>query len=121
MMELHKKAIPHKRDSLFDCRSSTKTAHETSTTYEVEWLQSTVCRYWDVVPPPRPPTRQAQRAKARGCGLRRVGVGECPPPELLKKRVAVKLTDNNLQCVSAWMKFHIQIHIEVICSNIPAY
>ena len=42
MMDLHKKSIPHKRDRLFDCRSSTKTAHETSTECEVEWLQSTV-------------------------------------------------------------------------------
>lgn len=42
MMDLHKKAIPLTRGSLFDCRSSTKTAHETSAWCEVEWLQSTV-------------------------------------------------------------------------------
>ena len=42
MMDLHKKAIPLTRGSLFDCRSSTKTAHEKSTTCAVEWLQSTV-------------------------------------------------------------------------------
>jgi len=52
MMDLHKKSIPHKRGRLFDCRSSTKTAHETSTGCEVEWLQSTVHLEFDVVPPP---------------------------------------------------------------------
>ena len=29
--------------------------------------------YWDVVPPPGPPTRRARSAKVRCCGLRRVG------------------------------------------------
>jgi|GEM_PF-2789957 len=52
MMDLHKKAIPLTRGSLFDCRSSTKTAHKTSTTCAVEWLQSTVYVGFDVVPPP---------------------------------------------------------------------
>ena len=52
MMDLHKKSIPHKRGRLFDCRSSTKTDHETSTGCEVEWLQSTVHLEFDVVPPP---------------------------------------------------------------------
>ena len=51
MMDLHKKAIPLRRGSLFDCRSSTKTAHETSTMCAVEWLQSTVYMEFDVVPP----------------------------------------------------------------------
>ena len=71
MMDLHKKSIPHKRDRLFDCRSSTKTAHETSTTYEVEWLQSTVCRYLDVVPPPGLSKKRAI-AKLIGNSLRRI-------------------------------------------------
>ena len=57
MMGLHKKAIPLARDSLFDCRSSTKTAHETSTMCAVEWLQSTVHVEFDVVPPPGFPKR----------------------------------------------------------------
>ena len=52
MMDLHKKAIPLRRGSLFDCRSSTKTAHETSTVYAVEWVQSTVYLGVDVVPLP---------------------------------------------------------------------
>ena len=51
-MDLHKKAIPLRRGRLFDCRSSTKTAHETSTMCAVEWLQSTVCLEFDVCPPP---------------------------------------------------------------------
>ena len=72
MMDLHKKAIPLRRGSLFDCRSSTKTAHETSTMCAVEWLQSTVNLEFDVVPPPRPPERRARRVKARCCGLRHV-------------------------------------------------
>ena len=59
MMDLHKKAIPLTRGSLFDCRSSTKTAHETSTRSEVEWLQSTVYQEFDVVPPPGTPARQS--------------------------------------------------------------
>lgn len=57
MMDLHKKAIPLRRGSLFDCRSSTKTAHETSITCAVEWLQSTVYLRFDVVPPPGFPKR----------------------------------------------------------------
>ena len=69
MMDLHKKAIPLTRGSLFDCRSSTKTAHETSTTCAGEWVQSTVYLGYDVVPPPGPPTRRARKEKARGCGL----------------------------------------------------
>lgn len=52
MMDLHKKAIPLTRDSLFDCRSSTKTAHETSTMCAVEWFQSTGYLGVDVVPLP---------------------------------------------------------------------
>ena len=41
-MDLHKKSIPHKRDRLFDCRSSTKTAQEASDS-EADWQQSTAC------------------------------------------------------------------------------
>lgn len=81
MMDLHKKAIPPTRGSLFDCRSSTKTAHKTSTMCAVEWLQSTVYQEFDVVPPPGSPARQARRAKARCCGLRRGGVWDSPPYE----------------------------------------
>lgn len=55
MMDLHKKAIPLRRGSLFDCRSSTKTAHETSTMCAVEWLQSTVYLEFKVGPSPRFP------------------------------------------------------------------
>lgn len=40
MMDLHKKAIPLRRGSLFDCRSSTKTASEASTKGEAEVLRS---------------------------------------------------------------------------------
>lgn len=67
MMDLHKKAIPLTRGSLFDCRSSTKTAHETSTMCAVEWVQSTVYLEFDVCPPPRLPMKQAQVAKLSGC------------------------------------------------------
>lgn len=35
---------------LFDCRSSIKTAHETSTTCAIEWVQSTVYLEVNVVP-----------------------------------------------------------------------
>ena len=70
MMDLHKKAIPLTRDSLFDCRSSTKTAHETSTMCAVEWLQSTVHMEFDVCPPPRLSKRRAI-AKLIGNSLRR--------------------------------------------------
>ena len=54
------------------CRSSTKTAHETSTRCVVEGLQSTV--YLEF----------------------KVG----PPPGLSKRRATSKLIGNNLQCVS---------------------
>lgn len=70
MMDLHKKAIPLARDSLFDCRSSTKTAHETSTRCEVEWLQSTVYLEFKVGPPPRFPMKQGQCEKLSGYKLR---------------------------------------------------
>ena len=73
MMDLHKKAIPLTRGSLFDCRSSTKTAHETSTTCAVEWLQSTVHVEFDVVPPPRLAKKRAI-VKLIGNSLRHVGV-----------------------------------------------
>ena len=36
------------KDSLFDCRSSTKTAQETSRTCAVEWVQSTVYMWFNV-------------------------------------------------------------------------
>ena len=61
------------------CVFSTRIASETSTTYEVEWLQSTVCRYWDVVPPPGLSKKQAiaklirnslRRTNAKMCVLR---------------------------------------------------
>ena len=72
-MDLHKKAIPLTRGSLFDCRSSTKTAHETSTWCEVEWVQSTVYLEFDVVPPPGLSKKRAA-AKLIGNSLRRVSV-----------------------------------------------
>ena len=74
MMDLHKKAIPLTRGSLFDCRSSTKTAHETSTTCAVEWLQSTVHMEVDV----------------------------CSTPGLSKKRATAKLIVNSLRRVVRW-------------------
>ena len=75
-MDLHKKAIPLRRGSLFDCRSSTKTAHETSTTCAGEWVQSTVYVGVGVVPPPGPPMSCAEGA-AIGRNLRHVGGRAC--------------------------------------------
>ena len=74
MMDLHKKAIPLRRGSLFDCRSSTKTAHETSTMCAVEWLQSTVYVGFDVVLPPRLSEKRAI-AKLIGNSPRRTSIG----------------------------------------------
>lgn len=71
MMDLHKKAIPLTRGSLFDCRSSTKTAHKTSTMCAVEWLQSTVYLGVDVVSPPGLSKKRAI-AKLIGNSLRRI-------------------------------------------------
>ena len=46
MMDLDKKSIPHNRDRLFGYRSSTKTAHETSTGCEVELISYKNYVHW---------------------------------------------------------------------------
>lgn len=74
MMELHGKwdNAQYVHCPIFRCSSSARIASEASLKGEGEVLRSTACQHWGVVPPPGPPTRRARRAKARGCGLRRI-------------------------------------------------
>ena len=57
MMDLHKKAIPLRN-------------------YTEKGTMHVLCivPFFEVVPPPGPPARQALKAKARCCGIRRVSI-----------------------------------------------